>query len=321
MQRDYGSYFEDRLAWWFTAGQFYYYTNSIHGLAETFAPCIYDMIDFLYNDSNDSLYDELSTNEQNVVIPGIPNTINDTSLNIMSKYRNGLLYYDWDAVLMYIIENKERYEKIMCMYTYYFIAFKSELIQKVRNINEKKVKEQIIDTNKVDSVLEKLKDYGITETHWISRVFKNHWKGSCYDILLSPLFTLVNIGQDISRNIKQISDILYSLDEMPNVSDRSILVVLKERVRTFDELGLGVLETIYQNIDSTDNIVYLINKYLMEIGIPPKHRYLLNDTLYWMCVKGCMKGTYKVYNETEHVVSLFQSWQPFGVKLLLDYPY
>ena len=59
MQRDYGSYFQDKLNWWFVAGQFYYYKDPIHGLAVTFAPVLYDIIDFLYNEESDSFYDTL----------------------------------------------------------------------------------------------------------------------------------------------------------------------------------------------------------------------------------------------------------------------
>jgi hypothetical protein len=321
MSRDYGSYFEDRLTWWFIGGQFYY-KNPIQGLAETFAPVIYETINFLYNDDTMSLYDELQEHEKNTIIEGIPNIQNvNESINIMQKYKEGLLYYDWDSVLMYMLNNTEYFEKNVCQYVYFFIDFKSKLMEKIKDIQSKYKVEQIVDKKKIDSVLEKLKDYGITETHWVSRVFKNHWKGSCHDILLSPLFTLVNIGKDISRNIKQISDILYSLDEMPNVTQRSILVVLKERIRIFDEIGLYVLDTIYNEKELQDNMIYLINQNLIKKGISPKHRYWLNDSMYWVSTKGCLRNTYKIYDETNEMLSLFQSWQPFGMKLLLDYPY
>lgn len=324
MSRDYGHYFEDRIAWWFVAGQFLYHKDPIQGLALTFDKILYDIIDFLYNDDIEPFYIELHENESNVTIPGIIEEVsNETSENLMMRYRNALLYYDWDAVLLHIVNNKDFYNARVHPYIQYFINFKSSLLEMKRNITSTYCKEQIVEApQRLNSVLDVLKDkYNITEKHWISRVFKNHYKGSCHDILFSPLFTLVNIGKDISRHIKDISDILYSLDNLPNTSHRSILVMLKERVRTFDEIGLGVLETIYNSKESKDNKIFLINEYLMEKGIPPKHRYLLNDSLFWLCSKGCLKNTYKVYDEQEHVVNLFHAWQPFGVKLLDDFPF
>ena len=151
------------------------------------------------------------------------------------------------------------------------------------------------------------------------RIFINHYYGSCYDLLFSPLFTLVNIGKDISRDIKQISDILASLDNLPNTSQRSMLVILKERIRIFDELGSIVLDVIINKAEN--NNAFNINKTLIEKGIPPKHRYILNDTVYWLCSKGCLKNTYNAYEEDKHILNLFYSWQPVGVKLLIDYPF
>lgn len=326
MSRDYGHYFEERVAWWFVAGQFLYHKDPIQGLALTFDKIIYDVIDFLYNDDIEPFYVELNENESNVIIPGIiEEHNNETSENLMMRYRNALLYYDWDAVLLHILENKDFFNKRIHPFIQYFVNFKSNLLLSKQKILCRYNEEQIVEASyekQLHSVLGVLKEkYNITETHWISRVFKKHYQGSCHDILFSPLFTLVNIGKDISRPIKDISDILYSLDNLPNTSHRSILVMLKERVRTFDEIGLGVLETIYDSKESTDNKIYLINKHLMEKGIPPKHRYLLNDSLFWICSKGCLKNTYPIYNEQDHVVNLFHAWQPFGVKLLDDYPF
>ncbi len=319
MQRDYGSYFQDKLNWWFVAGQFYYYKDPIHGLAVTFAPVLYDIIDFLYNEESDSFYDTLNKNEKEIVIPGmIQENKKDESINIEKKYKQALLEYDWDTVLLYIIKHKDSFKTIPSDIMF-FLNFKSILLNQREIISNTFTKEQIVDKNKINTTLDKLNEYNITKTHWIARVFKNHYQGSCHDILFSPLFTLVNIGSDISRNIKTISDVLFAMDSLPNESQRSILVMLKERVRTFDEIGHTALQELINT--SPDNKVYRINKTLMEKGIPPKHRYLLNDSIYWMCTKGCLKNTYKIYNEAEHVLNIFQTWQPFGVKLLLDHPF
>ena len=319
MQRDYGSYFQDKLNWWFVAGQFCYYKDPIHGLAVTFAPVLYDIIDFLYNEESDSFYDTLNKNEKEIVIPGmIQENKKDESINIEKKYKQALLEYDWDTVLLYIIKHKDSFKTIPSDIMF-FLNFKSILLNQREIISNTFTKEQIVDKNKINTTLDKLNEYNITKTHWIARVFKNHYQGSCHDILFSPLFTLVNIGSDISRNIKTISDVLFAMDSLPNESQRSILVMLKERVRTFDEIGHNALQELLNM--SPDNKVYRINKTLMEKGIPPKHRYLLNDSIYWMCTKGCLKNTYKIYNEAEHVLNIFQTWQPFGVKQLLDHPF
>jgi hypothetical protein len=319
MQRDNGSYFQDKLNWWFVAGQFYYYTDPIHGLAVTFAPVLYDIIDFLYNEESNSFYDMLNKNEKEIVIPGIiQENKKEESINIEKKYKEALLEYDWDTVLLYIIKHKNSFMNIPSDIKF-FLNFKSILLDQREIISNTFTKEQIVDKNKINTTLDALSEYNITKTHWISRVFKNHYKGSCHDILFSPLFTLVNIGSDISRHIKTISDILFAMDSLPNETQRSILVMLKERVRTFDEIGYIALQELTHK--STDNKVYRINKTLIEKGIPPKHRYILNDSIYWMCTKGCLKNTYKIYNEAEHVLGIFHTWQPFGVKLLLDYPF
>ncbi len=319
MRRDYECYVQDKLSWWFVAGQFYYHKNPIHGLAVTFAPIIYDIIDFLYNNENDSMYGTLSKNEKEIMIPGIvEDNKKETPVNIQTRYRQALLEYDWDTVLMYMIKNKDSFVNIPSDIMF-FLNFKSKLLGLKDKIVNAFSKEQIVDKSKINTTLDKLREFDITNTHWISRTFKNHYQGSCHDILFSPLFTLVNIGSDISRYIKNISDILFDMDSLPNESQRSILVMLKERVRTFDEIGYIALQELLT--ESDDNKVYRINKVLMEKGIPPKHRYLLNDSIYWMCTKGCFRNTYKLYDEAQHVLTLFQSWQPFGVKLLQHYPF
>lgn len=317
MQRDNGCYFEDKLTWWFNAGQFYY-TDVIEGLTYTFADVLYEIIDFLYNIEDNNLYTMLRKNEESVNISGILKNKKEASINLMQQYRQSLLNYNWDSVILNMIEYKDRLNNIPSDVMYFF-NFKSKLLEQRKIIASRLSKEQIVDKVRISNMLESLKEYGITKTHWISRVFNNHYCGSCYDILFSPLFTLVNIGKDISRDIKQISDILISLDNLPNISQRSILVILKERIRIFDELGSIVLEAIINKTDN--NNIFNINKILIEKGIPPKHRYILNDSMYWLCSKGCLKGIYNVYTEDKHILNLFYSWQPVGVKLLIDYPY
>jgi len=100
MQRDYGSYFQDKLNWWFVAGQFYYYKDPIHGLAVTFAPVLYDIIDFLYNEESDSFYDTLNKNEKEIVIPGmIQENKKDESINIEKKYNINKHYSNMIGIL------------------------------------------------------------------------------------------------------------------------------------------------------------------------------------------------------------------------------
>lgn len=301
----------------------FYSENKIKHAAIVFAPVILEIIDYLYVKDTRKLYDILYEIEQK----NIPEGLELVEKKPREKYhdydddiKNILREINWDSVLMEIINNISEFENVLDDEAKNILKNKKEISDKIDSMSDVKRTEK--QTNKMKATFMKLSDH-VKENHWIYHVYNNHWTGSIFDILKSPLFSLVKINYEISNNIKEISDILYELDDSGKPPSISILLRVRETQEIFDKFGSEILDEILKNKDTDLKYSFVINKKLTEKGVSPTEKYFLSNAFFWIIEKGFLNNLNK-HKDEDPVKILKQMYEniiyPSGSKMLLTYP-
>lgn len=321
MRRDISSDLQQRTTQWCMIGRLSS-TNPVQLTkvkALSFAPVLEEALDVAYSPDY-SLYDELTELENQNSLSSI-----DKSEQISGSYEphsiaGVLRKFDWEGIFEEYISNLKEYAPYMQRGILKFLHFKMLTNQKINSIRsslEIKEKENRLSTAKIH--VENAEDLGLPKNHWIGNAFCHYWDGSCYDLMRSPVVSLMGIDVDISNSIKSISDALQKADGRYITSTRSMVVDLLVRTKLFDRFGLEALES-FEAKDESHNWIDIVDKRLVAEGVKYSDRYLLCDSLFWMLHSGCMRRAIPNENASDAVLTIYKSWQPFGVKTLLDYP-
>lgn len=300
-----------------------YVENKEKHAAVVFSPVILEIIDYLYVKDTRKLYDILYDIEQK----NIPDGLKLVEKKPREKYfdydddiKNALRNINWDTVLMEIINNISEFENVLDENTKHILQNKKDILDKINDIsNIKRTEKQ---TNKMKAMFMKLSEY-VKENHWIYHVYTNHWCGSIFDILKSPLFSMVKINYEISNHIKEISDILYELDERGNPLSTSILLRVRETQEVFDNFASNMLDEISKNKNTDLKYSFIINKYLTEKGVSPTEKYFMLNAFFWIIERGFLNNLNR-HKDEDPVQILKEIYEnviyPSGSKMLLTYP-
>lgn len=301
----------------------HYSDNTIKHTAYVFAPVILEIVDYLYVQDTRKFYDVLYEIEQKNIPPGLEMVEKDTRgdyIDYDADIKNSLREINWDSVLLFIINNLSEFENVLDEKAKTILRNKKAILDKINNISTvKRTEEQ---TNKMKAMFMKLSEY-VKENHWIYHVYNNHWCGSIFDILKSPLFSLIKVNYEISSNIKEISDILYMLDNIGNPPSTSMLLRVRNTQEIFDLYAVDILDEIIKQKDSGVRYSFIINKKLTEKGVSPAEKYFMINAFYWIIERGFLNNISRHKNE-DVVTTLQEMYKnfiyPAGSKMLLTYP-
>jgi hypothetical protein len=300
-----------------------YSDNEVQNAAVVFAPIILEIIDYIYVQDTRKLYDKLYEIEQKHIPSGLELAEKKSRkeyIDYDTDIKNALRNINWDSVLLEIINNIDEYKNVLDNEAYVFLLSKKNIIDKIDSVSKQEITTE--QKNRRAAAFLKLNKY-IKHNYWIQHIYKNHWNGSFYDILKSPLFSLIRINYETSKYIKEISDILYTADNRGSPPQHSILIRARECQKIFDKYGSELMNLILKNIDNNIRYNYLINKKLIEYGVSPSERYILNHAFYWMIRCGCLKDINKDKDgdiKAELLNVYTNLIYPSGSKMLLTYP-
>lgn len=301
-----------------------YVKNKEKHAAFVFSPVILEIIDYLYVKDTRKLYDILYENEQKNIPEGlelVEKKQREDYYDYDNDIKNALRNINWDSVLMEIINNISEFDNVLDEKAKEILLNKKEIIDKINRISDNKSRTEK-QTNKMKAMFMKLSER-VKENHWVYYVYINHWNGSIFDILKSPLFSLVKINYEISNDIKEISDILYELDDIGNPPSISMLLRVRETQDVFDKFADGILYEISKNKNTDLKYSFIINKYLTEKGVSPTEKYFMLNAFFWIIERGFLRNLNK-HKDEDPVQILKQMYEniiyPSGSKMLLTYP-
>ena len=293
--------------------------NKIQLSAYVFAPVIRELIEYLYLKDTRKMYDklfELEVENMPEELRFAENPTRGEYLDYDRDVKNMLLQIDWEQVLLFIVNNLDKFNNVLDKETYDILCQKKKMLDKLdRYIDNNRSAEQI---NRINKFVMQASEY-IPSTHWLIYIVKNHWNGTIFDCLNSVLISFVQVNSLIINIIDKLSELIYELDDRSKFST-NILLRLRNASKYYDKYALDILDML---IDG--KTIKNISKILEEKGLTPDERILLTDAIYWLITYGSLKSLNNEKDKDVDIVQLLKGYYetfvyPTGKRMLLDYP-
>jgi len=268
---------------------------------------------------NYSFYDKLHDIETQNSIPGIPASNNIEVTDYDSNVHKLLCNLSWTEIVTILLQNMDSYSDCLSSDVLSVLKKSKALLDKRDDVLSNH--SIVIDNHINIDAIGVLEDYNVTKQHWIVDCFIHYWKGVSYDILFDPLLSFVSIEEDVAKYIKHISDVFIGIDGFKSYGNNSYLVKIKNTHDVFVDYGCMCLDVIDTYANTNRDVFFIMDQELIKLGVLHTDRFLLIQSMFWMCERGCLKGVLPDRKDVRDVLlSYFKFIQPSGCKLLLDYP-